>query len=380
MVQSMSSKRRLRSSWGAVEEREPGVWRIRYRADLGDGRGYTRHSETLKGTRMQAERRLAKLRVRYDEGLRSQVPTFDDLWERDVLPSVMALAPNTRKTYLSHWKLVSERWGSTALDAYNGAEVQDWLQTVPRRTGQSCLMLMRKVSNRALLLGVVQRDPLAADIKVSSVSKRPPERTELKLGPYFEAALEASPMLFAGVVLMAAGGCRFGEALGVRADSVRWVEEEGRAVFEVADQVVEARPELAGRLKNRQSLRTASVPGWLGRELYGLAQRAISEGCTFVVDSGFGEPISEAAFRSRLRRVFDRAGLPHVTMRSLRRSFATVSLDAGADPGELNLAMGHTRDSRVLYTNYDRPDSSRAPIVPAAWDHLGPKDGKGQAD
>ena len=71
------------------------------------------------------------------------------------------------------------------------------------------------------------------------------------------------------------------------------------------------------------------------------------------------------------------AGLERVTLRSLRRSFATLSLDAGADAGDVNLSMGHTRDSRVLFTNYDRPTLKEAPMLPdmlqgvIKWDDLG---------
>lgn len=368
----MARGRRPRSSWGSIDQRERNVWRIRYCADTGDGKGYRRHAETFEGSRTQAERRLAELRTMYDGGeAHRRVPTFDELWARDVSREVEKLAPNTRHAYGAAWKVVSERWGSTKLDAYNGAEVQDWLQGIPKRTGRACLTLMRKVSNRALLLGVVRYDPLAAEIKVSDFSRRKPERTELELAPYFEAAMDGGPMMLAGVILMAAGGCRFGEALAVRADSVRWDDAACRALFDVSDQVDTRTTALAGRLKNKQSARTASVPGTLGMFLVELSRRALSEGCTFVVDDGMGKPIGEAAFRSRWKGILKKRGLENVTMRSLRRSFATIALDAGASAGDVNLAMGHTRDSRTLFTNYDRPNAKKAPVLPDAWVHIG---------
>lgn len=365
-------RRRKRSTWGSVEEMSPGVWRIRYRADTGDGRGYVRRCETLHCSRVEADNRYAELRSMYGgEAGRRRVPTFDELWERDVLPSLEDVASNTLRSYTSAWAHVSRRWGSVRLDAYTGADVQDWLKSLPMRTGKTCLTLMRKVSNRAMLLGVVRFDPLAAEIKVSRWSMREPERTELDLKPYFDAAADGGPMMLAGVILMAAGGCRFGEALAVRADSVRWDAENNRAVFDVEDQVDTDRAALAGRLKNEQSRRTASVPGYLGRRLHEVALRALSEGCVFVVDDGLGRPIGENAFRQRWKRLLNARGLPNVTMRSLRRSFATIMLDAGADFGDVNLSMGHTRGSRVLFTNYDRPDMKKAPVMPDAWEHLG---------
>lgn len=46
---------RKRSSWGFKPVNGSGKRRIRYMADTGDGRGFTRHSETVYGTRKQAD-------------------------------------------------------------------------------------------------------------------------------------------------------------------------------------------------------------------------------------------------------------------------------------------------------------------------------------
>ena len=353
--------------WGGYEPAGKGKWRIRYSADTGDGRGYRRRSETFRGTERAVKRRLAELQTLYDTGAaHRRVPTFDELWERDVWPRIeRTCAPNTARSYGYMWKRVHERWGAVRLDAYNGAQVQDWLAGLTRRTGRECLGLMRRVSNRAFLLGLAPRDPLAADLALGE-ARPEPERTELRLGPYLRAAADESPLLLAGVLLMAAGGCRPGEALAVRADSVRWDENAGRATFEVADEALNDSPALAGRLKNGQSARTASMPGEAGRVVAAVAAQALGEGLAFVVDSGTGTPVCVATFRRRWHKACEAAGLERVTLRSLRRSFATLSLDAGADAGDVNLSMGHTRDSRTLYSHYDRPDRSCAPELPEA--------------
>ena len=355
--------------WGHVERRGKNVWRIRFMADMGDGRGFRKQSETFHGTARAAQRRKAELQSQYDLGrAHTPVPTFRELWLQDVRPDLeRTMAPNTLRSYLSAWGRVEARWGAVRLDAYTGAEVQDWLAGVPRRTGRACLMLMRKVSNRAVLLGLMPTDPLAAQIRVGEASMRAAERTETDLAPYFSAARQAGPLVLAGVALMAAGGCRVGEALAVRADSVRWDEGANRAVFEVADQVSGVTGQLEGRLKNAQSARVASVPGELGREVAEVASDALAQGLAFVVDTGQGKPVSPAVFRNHWKAACEGAGLEPLTLRSLRRSFATAALDAGADMGEVNISMGHTRDSRVLFTNYDRPDRRTAPVLPDMW-------------
>lgn len=50
---------RKRSSWGSNQSMVPGKRRTRYMADTGDGRGFTRHSETVYSTRKEADEILA---------------------------------------------------------------------------------------------------------------------------------------------------------------------------------------------------------------------------------------------------------------------------------------------------------------------------------
>lgn len=337
----------------------------RYWADTGDGRGYMRHRVTYHGNKRGFERLKAELRAKYDTGRNAhRVPTFQELWESDVLPTVEKLSENARHSYTSAWRAhVGPRWGSVRLDAYNGAQVQEWLGGIPERTGRACLTVMRKVSNRAYLLGLVQNDPLAAKISTSGVSSRPDEATSLELGPYLEVALGECPQVLSVFLLTACGGCRVGEAMAVRADSVEWDDEGDRATFIVDDQASQWRRGTAGRLKTRQSARVAAVSGAYGRMLVELAAAAIDRGETYMCDDGMGSTVSEASLRNKWKRALDRAGLEQITLRSMRRSFATLSLNAGADFGDLNIIMGRIRNSPVLFSNYDKPDRSKAPKI-----------------
>lgn len=60
--------RRQRASWGSNEDAGRGRRRIRYWADLHDGRGYRRVSETVRGTRKDADDVLARLLADMDDG------------------------------------------------------------------------------------------------------------------------------------------------------------------------------------------------------------------------------------------------------------------------------------------------------------------------
>ena len=78
----MSGKRR--SSWGSNEDAGRGRRRIRYWADLHDGRGYRRVSETVRGTRKDADDVLARRRVEHSSD--APAPTVRQAYEMWWLP------------------------------------------------------------------------------------------------------------------------------------------------------------------------------------------------------------------------------------------------------------------------------------------------------
>ena len=95
-------RKRKRSSWGSEPELvRPGVYRIRYTADTGDGRGKTRRSETVYGTRRQADQRRNELRLLYErQAGKPATPTVGEAWGRCCLlytsASFMVIIRSTR--------------------------------------------------------------------------------------------------------------------------------------------------------------------------------------------------------------------------------------------------------------------------------------------
>ena len=79
----MTSKRRGLSAKARLQERSPGVWRIRYRT--ADGK---RHTETVSGGRVDAQRELRRLLKSVDDNThvapeRTTVAEFLERWDRD---------------------------------------------------------------------------------------------------------------------------------------------------------------------------------------------------------------------------------------------------------------------------------------------------------
>ena len=87
-------RKRARSTWGANEDAGNGRRRLRYWADLHDGRGYVRRSMTIVGTRRDGDEMLARLRVEHSQD--RPTPTVGEVYDlilNDLNEAERLLAP-----------------------------------------------------------------------------------------------------------------------------------------------------------------------------------------------------------------------------------------------------------------------------------------------
>lgn len=374
---TMAKPRRLRDDYASIDEVIPGVkYRIRYYADLRDGRGWYRHSLTVWGTLSDAVKQRDELKAKYfKHGGRKRSPLVSEFWEDEMFDLFVELG-NSRRTIENKRKVynaqVGPKWGNRRLDEITTAEVKAWLKGLTPSMATSSLSVLRAITNHALVFEYIERDPLVAKIPVpksNSAGDGGHEDTRKVVRdaqPYWDAV--RGTRYEAGFLLMIGAGCRPGEALGVTLDNIA-VDADGKVRIAIVDQANEL-GELEGRVKNRQSRRVCAVAGSMGERLVELRDQARSDGDVFLTDRGIGKPMSTKAFLRGFKRHVKAAGLEVVDPRSLRPSWSTAMLKADADPHDVNRLMGHTPDSKVLWQHYDRSaiDASVNAVVPI-WDN-----------
>lgn len=306
------------------------------------------HSEMWPKSMTRAERKERKAqleleccRERYG---RRRIPTYAELWESDVLPTVMEMADTTRDSYLCAWSNVSGRFGNVKVTDLIAADVMDWLKENPGSANIKSVVL-RKVSLRAAQLGYTKSDMLAS-VKEPKRERR--KKSVVKDSLAYLEAVKGSP-IECSVLLMLGAGLRVGEALSL---SVTDVDISSATVF-VHDTVGRKDGDLKGRTKTSESTGIRPIAPDVMPMVAKVVESKVERGETWVADNGFGEPIGlDSAGRMWARLT---SGLPKATMRSLRNTFATRALDAGVTTRSVNIAMGHTSLSHVLQA-YDLPD------------------------
>lgn len=357
-----------RSTWGCVEQARPGVWRIRYQADTGDGRGYTRRSETVHGTRREAHARLAELRERYEvapgEPVRRPSPlTVGEAWERWVVPEMERsvesgkTAGSTWNAVLSQWRRhAAPRWSSTPCRDVRPLDMQEWLLGLKKNAAVRSVANLNRVFAKAVLYGVVDSNPMSVTYEM------PGEEAHGDAGIYtLDELMDVcravhGSLIEPAVLLMAFGSCRVGESLGVMCSEVALSESCGVTVATVPIvRQMKERGGMSDRLKTKQSARTVVLPGPMGKRLVEIADERAGDGDLWLVDNGFGSPIAQQTAAKLWGRLLKAAGIEHHPMKNLRASWQTnARWVLGIAPDAIETLMGH-RIPTVTGMHYDRP-------------------------
>lgn len=381
-----------RSSWGSVEKRAPGVWRIRYR--VGPPGATRRMSETVRGTRRQAEDRLAELRLECRDPVSAgRVATVgylhDAYWSPDIEERHEAgeIAGSYHRSRTTAWRLhVAPRWAGVAVADVRPQDVQEWLLGLGSHgAAENGKQVLGAILNYAVMYGYVATNVARLPYRM------PPKGDGMDKGIYdadgLRRVLEAvrGDVIEPAIILMGLGSCRVGESLGVRCDEVRRADAHGvaAAVAPVERQVTREEG-VTGKLKNPQSHRTVVVPGPPGERLLEIAAARLAAGAVWLADDGTGRPISRGTLADRWERIAKGApGIEYHPTRNLRNSWQTLMhWTLGLDPTIIEKLMGH-RGETVTARHYDRPKPEM--LVEAVtrayaerpfadgWDHLAPR-------
>lgn len=350
---------------GSIRERAPGVWQVR--VSLGrdpETKRYTYASETVRGTRRDAQRAATRLASQADAGdVVSSTGTLGELLSRWLAHiEVLGRAP---KTMVEHRRIAREiddqlghvtlrKLRASDLDAYYGRLARRGLSPASIRRHHAVLSASL---HQALRWGLVDRSPAQSATPPSVPHEEVSAPTPEDVRRLIELARKRDSQLASLLFVAAATGCRRGELCGLRFSDV---DLDGRSLIirrSISDVVgsLEVRRTKTGRVRRiaiddgtarviaeqraRAGDLAAAAGGSLGVDAYVWSQ-----------DVEHSEPWRPARVTASFERLRDEAGLPGVRLHHLRHFAATVMLAGGVDVRTAAGRLGHAQPAITLKT------------------------------
>ena len=378
------TRRRRRSAWAYITTIDEGSrYRIRYWGTDGDGQ-YRRRSETVRGTRLDAERRRAELMLDHSED--APCPTVRQAWEKWALPDLERmvsdgdLAPLTKRAHETAWRLhVSPHWADVACDEVRPLAVQQWISTLTYSQAQSATSTLSRILDYAVRYEVAPRNPMREHYVMPSKSTV----QRLDSGVWTLQELEGVWRSVHGLwweaafLLAAFGGCRLGESMSPLAGDVEARDVDGvpLAIVPIRGQIAASGTKVV-RPKTAQSARTVVLVGKPAQRLREIASSMPPE--WFLTNDGCGNPSPQ----SRLKDAWRGKDMAH-PYRNLRNSWQTwMRWELKVPPYYIEPMMGHKLPG-ITGSHYDRPTADmfsevmvnayKAVPFDASWDELGRK-------
>lgn len=147
-----------RSTWGGIRNPYGDMWEIRYTDKYGEPK-----SDYLHGTRSDAERRRAELRIEHEGASPNELCKLDQFWEYTYHPEIVEhLPPKTVEGYEQKYRHdIKPVFGGLLLEEIRPRGIQNWICTMPPSTARHAKAVLSAMLSRAFALEYAEDNPAA---------------------------------------------------------------------------------------------------------------------------------------------------------------------------------------------------------------------------
>ena len=344
-----------RSTFGNIRQRTKGVWQLTYRV------AGKRKYETVRGSRKDAEARLAELQVQFsDIPLSSSEMTVSVFWNaicRDAL--LKRVQATTFEGYQSDYKNhVFPKLGDVPINQVTYKQIQSILSGISfgaaRSTKRTLSVIWTEAEKHDLIGENIMRkkyvlpkrheaQKVAINDKIYTLEELNEIFTRCR-GEVWEAAF----------IMSAFGGMRREEAVAFK---VGEIDHDGQAAYcHISRVAVRTNSEtlIKNEAKTEASIRTVTIIEPYASRLMQIQAEARLQGFVWLLDDGFGELINPDRVSDYYRRWLRDNKMKYIPWKNLRNSYATALHEQGVDLSMIAKMLGH-KTPMVTYKHYDKP-------------------------
>lgn len=353
---------------GSIDQRGPSTYRIR--VQLGrDAQGRRlQKTETVHGSKKDAQKRLAELLVEVNKGLAVHtgpmtVAQFLDYWLETY---GRRLSARTRRNYAEYCEYyICPGIGTVRLDQLQPAHIQALYARLEQGGGRkrgtplspttvfNLHRVLKGALRRAVQWQMLGRNPAEAVTPPRPTRRKPNVLTLEQVATVLEAA--EGNQLYVPVLLAICTGLRRGELCGLRWQDVN-LDAGTLAIQQTLVAVGERKLEFKAPKTDmgRRSVRLpALVVERLRAERDRLAERRAAFGPSYnredlVVCRTDGTPMHPGTLYSNFQKLLKRAGVERRAIHDLRHSHATHLLEAKVHPKVVSERLGHSDPALTL--------------------------------
>lgn len=352
-----------RRSFGHIQHLGDDRWRVFWPAGYHENGKRRTHSETVRGTRADAERRLA--RAMLDAGIGTALfdtITLSEYWDVDYSREISRLAPKTVDDYTNTWRsTLKPLMGHLVMSQITARQARQLLLTIEKPgTQRNAYKLLRQMLNVAASDGIIDVNPLPRQMRLDKVQHRPKEvYTAAELPSLLDAI--RGEWIEPLVLVQVFGGLRREEATGLRWSDFRFenaqtLHGERKTAYIAIQRTAQliGGEVVIGDGKTDKARRTVIISGMPAERLEEIA----GDGWLNAGD----ECADPQRYARRLKRVQQAHSLRMVTATGLRATYSTLHAQLGTPDALVSMMMGHsqlsTRYRHYLGSNVDAAEAA----------------------
>ena len=304
--------------------------------------GLFEKSMTINGKRVV-------FRGRTEKEINQKMLEYQEQKERGELFSVIAeqwreehfetLSPNTLKGYTPACRRAIEFFGDYSIKDIAPADVKKYLASFPKtwaqKTYRNHMLVLNQIFNYAAANGEIETNP-AEYVQIpkglKKTYRRAPTPEEIE---GIKKGLSLSFGLFPFFLLYT--GCRLGEALAIQYKDID--RKAGKIHITKSVYFTHNQPGIK-QPKTEKGIRDVV--------LLDVLADVLPKGKPNQYLFGGNQPFTKSEFDSRLKRYKQEAGLPEITPHMLRHGYATILHEAGIDPKDAQVLLGHAQLSTTM--------------------------------